>query len=168
MPATAATSSDLVRSTRQQLDELDALLERMLELPVDSDGEGSPPRSTRFPIPSTERRVESPTGEQGETEAVPRLAPKWTRAERNITGHRMPRKATTRNGFLSKALGNRRHRRGGPLAKSWREANGPDETHQNRQGDKETRRQGENLPVPQDSRCPCKGNATPFARWGRG
>src|SRR5262245_25764346 len=59
MPAPAVSPNDL---TRQQLDELDALLQRMLSLPVQKPAEPAPPpRLPDPPVPPRPVRTDPPT-----------------------------------------------------------------------------------------------------------
>jgi hypothetical protein len=69
---TSRTPGGSVQGTRQQLDELDALLQRMLSLPV-NHGEGSPPvgLAPEEEMPAEEEWIPSPTPR---TPAIPRLA----------------------------------------------------------------------------------------------
>src|SRR5262245_37512553 len=57
MPAPAVSPNDL---TRQQLDELDALLQRMLSLPVSKPATTSPPRLPDPPVPAMPVRTDPP------------------------------------------------------------------------------------------------------------
>lgn len=132
--ASSRSSVDLVRATRQQLDELDALLERMLELPVNQVEEGaatSRPSPARLAAPSPEKepRPAAPAGipahppqpvpEQGPPEqaslpgpasTVPPAAP--APMEQNEEGSWVPLRSTWQPSAQT----------WGPLAQTWRAA----------------------------------------------